>query len=80
MVTNIVGFLLMGAGLTLFWRGYRDLGANLTAFPRPLETAQLVESGAYGLVRHPLYGALVLAGFGWALLTASVPGLASRAR
>jgi len=71
MVTSVVGLVLIVAAATLFWRGWRDLSDNLTAFPKPLETARLVDTGAYALVRHPLYGALVFIGVGWALFSAS---------
>jgi protein-S-isoprenylcysteine O-methyltransferase Ste14 len=47
------------------------LRENLTPFPRPLPGAQLVESGAYRLVRHPIYGGLILGALGWGLATAS---------
>ncbi len=30
-----------------------------------------MESGAYRLVRHPIYGGLILGATGWSLLTAS---------
>jgi protein-S-isoprenylcysteine O-methyltransferase Ste14 len=48
-----------------------DLRENLTPFPRPLAGARLVESGAYSLVRHPIYGGLILGAAGWGLWTAS---------
>jgi protein-S-isoprenylcysteine O-methyltransferase Ste14 len=38
-----------------------------------------VETGAYRLVRHPIYGGLVAASLGWGLLTASAPALAGAA-
>jgi protein-S-isoprenylcysteine O-methyltransferase Ste14 len=45
-----------------------NLGRNLTPLPYPKEDGQLVDRGAYGLVRHPIYsGGLALA-FGWALV------------
>jgi protein-S-isoprenylcysteine O-methyltransferase Ste14 len=74
LVTSAIGAGLIVAAMALFIRGFHDLSSNLTPFPKPLEKAQLVETGAYGLVRHPLYGALVIVALGWALLTASIPG------
>ena len=55
-------------------------GENLTPFPEPLPGARLVESGAYRLVRHPIYGGLILGALGWGLLTASPLALARRPR
>ena len=65
------GLLLIGCGAILALRGLFDLRENLTPFPRPLAGARLVESGAYSLVRHPIYGGLILGAAGWGLWTAS---------
>jgi protein-S-isoprenylcysteine O-methyltransferase Ste14 len=67
----VVGGALILLGGVLSLRGVLDLRENLTPFPKPLENAQLVESGAYRLVRHPIYGGLILAALGWGLLRAS---------
>jgi protein-S-isoprenylcysteine O-methyltransferase Ste14 len=69
-----LGAILAGAGLV----GLRD-GDALTAVPRPRDEARLVEAGAYRLVRHPIYGGLVLAAVGWALMRASIPALLAAA-
>ena len=61
---------LAGASLTL--AGALHLGRNLTPFPRPREDAILIRSGAYRLVRHPIYSGLILAAFGWALFVGGV--------
>lgn len=74
-VSAIIGLLFIGAGAALFVRGLLDLGHNLTPMPRPLEGASLVQSGAYALVRHPLYGGLTIASVGWGLVTASPAAL-----
>jgi protein-S-isoprenylcysteine O-methyltransferase Ste14 len=65
------GVLLVAAGGLLAVRGVLDLREALTPLPHPRAGAELVESGTYRLVRHPIYGGLVLAATGWALLTAS---------
>lgn len=70
-----LGLVLVALGGLLAVRGVLDLGANLTPFPRPKEEARLVENGVYRLVRHPIYGGLVVAAAGWALLRASPIGL-----
>jgi protein-S-isoprenylcysteine O-methyltransferase Ste14 len=59
-------FLLMiaaGCGLA----GTVSLGRNLTPFPKPSASAQLVQTGIYGLMRHPLYTAVFCGSVGWAL-------------
>jgi protein-S-isoprenylcysteine O-methyltransferase Ste14 len=48
-----------------------NLGRSLTPFPRPLPKGKLVTSGAYRLVRHPIYFGVLLASLGFSLLTYS---------
>jgi protein-S-isoprenylcysteine O-methyltransferase Ste14 len=71
----VLGMLLAGAGGLLAFRGVVDLHDNLTPFPRPLPDGHLVDRGAYGLVRHPIYGGLIVGAFGWGLATASPPAI-----
>ncbi|HVA86577.1 MAG TPA: isoprenylcysteine carboxylmethyltransferase family protein [Candidatus Saccharimonadales bacterium] len=71
------GVVLMAAGGWLALRGLFDLRESLTVFPRPRDDARLIEQGSYGLVRHPIYGGLVLGGLGWGLATAAPVSLAA---
>ncbi|MBI5880475.1 MAG: isoprenylcysteine carboxylmethyltransferase family protein [Chloroflexi bacterium] len=71
------GFALMVAGGALGIAGLLHLGESLTAFPRPLERGQLVTSGAYALVRHPIYAGLIIAAVGWALWNTGLLTLAA---
>jgi protein-S-isoprenylcysteine O-methyltransferase Ste14 len=66
-----VGVILIVAGAGLVLRGFQGLGRNLTSVPRPRPEAELVESGIYGRVRHPIYGGLVIAALGWSLALVS---------
>ena len=66
----VSALLICGGGL-LAVRGVLDLRENLTPFPKPMEGARLVESGAYRLVRHPIYGGLILGAAGWGLVSSS---------
>jgi protein-S-isoprenylcysteine O-methyltransferase Ste14 len=72
----VVGILLIIGGIVLAFRGAVDLGAALTPLPRPRDHAELVETGAYAVVRHPIYGGLILAAFGWAIVQASIVAVA----
>jgi protein-S-isoprenylcysteine O-methyltransferase Ste14 len=72
-----IGVALLLGGLTLGLAGARALGAGLTATPRPKAGAALVDSGVYGVIRHPLYAALILASLGWGIAMARVPALAA---
>jgi protein-S-isoprenylcysteine O-methyltransferase Ste14 len=69
--TDVLGAVLLGTGGLFALRGLVDLRENLTPFPLPLPGARLVDTGAYRLARHPIYGGLILGALGWGLLTAS---------
>ena len=72
------GFLVVAAGVA--GAGVLALGKNLTPFPKPSACAELVQYGIYSIIRHPLYTAVILTGFGWAMLWVSWPsGLAAAA-
>jgi protein-S-isoprenylcysteine O-methyltransferase Ste14 len=72
----VVGIVLITGGIVLAVRGVVDLGGALTPLPRPRDGAELVETGAYAFVRHPIYGGLILAAFGWAIVQASIVAVA----
>lgn len=59
------GLIAMGGLLAL--AGVFVLGKNLTPLPRPRENAALVQTGAYRIVRHPIYGGLIMMVWGWGL-------------
>jgi len=61
-----LGLLSIGGVLALV--GMLALGNNLSILPHPKAGAELVESGPYALVRHPIYSGVILGAIGWALL------------
>ena len=65
--------LLVSAGFG--WAGTISLGRNLTPFPKPSASSRLVQTGIYGLIRHPLYTAVFCGSVGWALVWRSWPAL-----
>jgi protein-S-isoprenylcysteine O-methyltransferase Ste14 len=75
----VLGAILVGQGGLLAARGVLDLRENLSVFPRPPAGARLVDTGAYRLVRHPIYGGLILGALSWSLVTASTPAMAGTA-
>jgi protein-S-isoprenylcysteine O-methyltransferase Ste14 len=75
VATSIAGAVLIAAGGVLATRGVYDLRDALTALPYPRADADLVQTGVYRLVRHPIYGGIVVAAVGWGLLTASPAAL-----
>jgi protein-S-isoprenylcysteine O-methyltransferase Ste14 len=70
------GVVAFVAGAALVLRGARDLGPSLTPLPRPAEDARLVDAGVYGVVRHPIYGGVILGSAGLGLIAASPGALA----
>ena len=71
-----IGGALVLAGAWLGIAGVRVLGTNRTPFPEPKPGSQLVTTGIYARVRHPLYASVIALGFGWALLWRSGPAFA----
>lgn len=67
-----VGGVLCAAGGLLGTAGLFGLGRNLSALPHPKDDAELVQSGAYRFVRHPIYCGLIVAAAGWGLAFRSV--------
>lgn len=57
------------AGAYLLAAGIGALGRQLTPFPKPVRQASLRRDGAYGLVRHPMYGGGLLLALAGALLS-----------
>ena len=66
-IATFAGLVLMIAGAALALAGVLRLGPNLTVLPAPKDCAELVESGAYGIVRHPIYSGLITGALGWGL-------------
>jgi len=66
---SLVGLALLVGGAGLLVGGVAKLGVALTPLPYPAADAVLQETGVYRVVRHPMYCGVILAGFGWALLS-----------
>jgi protein-S-isoprenylcysteine O-methyltransferase Ste14 len=65
--------LLIAAGCGI--AGTVSLGRSLTPFPKPSAGTRLVQTGIYGIIRHPLYTAVLCGSVGWALVWRSWPAL-----
>jgi protein-S-isoprenylcysteine O-methyltransferase Ste14 len=73
-VAALVIGVLASLGLGLF--GALRIRRYLTPLPYPVEHSQLVTTGVYALVRHPLYSSQLFAALGWTLFTLSLGHLA----
>jgi protein-S-isoprenylcysteine O-methyltransferase Ste14 len=69
------GWLLLLIAALCGIGGAVALGRNLSPFPQPSPEARLIQKGIYGLIRHPLYTALMCGAVGWALVRESWPAL-----
>ena len=67
---------MLGLGaLVLIIKGLIDLGKNLTPLPYPIDNGELVQTGIYGIVRHPLYSGGILTALGWTIFQFSLSHL-----
>jgi protein-S-isoprenylcysteine O-methyltransferase Ste14 len=65
------GTAVLVAGLWLFRRAHADLGLNWFVTLALREGHELVTSGVYGRIRHPMYAAIFLVSLGQGLLLAN---------
>jgi len=59
-----IGFLIIVISLTILLVAIKDLGRNLSPFPRPINNSNLVTKGIYRFTRHPMYYSLIFISFG----------------
>ena len=60
----LVGFLIIIIALIILFVAIKDLGKNLSPFPRPKNNSNLVNKGIYRFTRHPMYYSLIFISFG----------------
>ncbi len=58
-------------GLLIDILAFLQLNTNLSPYPTPKAGGELVQSGVYAYVRHPIYSGILLLTFGYALHEAS---------
>ena len=59
-----VGFLIIIIAFIICLVAIKDLGRNLSPFPRPRNNSNLVTTGIYRFIRHPMYYSLIFISFG----------------
>ena len=77
--TTVAGAVVALGGAVVGMWATRSLGAALTPFPEPRHGTVLVEKGPYGVVRHPIYSAVIAVLVGVAIAAGSVVGLGAAA-
>lgn len=76
-IGRMLGIVVGVFALWLLFRGVADLGRNLTPNPKPIDDGQLVQTGAYAVVRHPIYAGLIFGMLAIGLFLNSLIGLLS---
>ena len=68
----LVGFLIIIIAFIILLFAIKDLGRNLSPFPRPIKNSNLVTTGIYRFTRHPMYYSLIFLSFGVFLTKLSI--------
>ena len=68
----LLGYLIIIIALIILLVAIKDLGRNLSPFPRPLNNSKLVTKGIYRFARHPMYYSLIFISFGVFLTKLSI--------
>ena len=67
-----MGFLIIIIAFIILLFAIKDLGRNLSPFPRPLNNSNLITTGIYRFMRHPMYYSLIFISFGVFLIKLSI--------
>jgi len=59
-----LGILIIIIAFIIMLVSIKDLGRNLSPFPRPINNSSLVTTGIYRFTRHPMYYSLIFISFG----------------
>jgi len=67
-----LGFLIIIIAFIILLVAIKDLGRNLSPFPRPINNSNLVTTGVYRFTRHPMYYSLIFISFGFFITKLSI--------
>ena len=70
--TYFAGYLIIIIALIILLFAIKDLGRNLSPFPRPINNSNLVTKGIYRYTRHPMYYSLIFISFGFFITKLSI--------
>jgi len=59
-----IGFLIIIFALIILLVAIKEIGKNLSPLPRPIKNSNLVTTGIYRFIRHPMYYSLIFISFG----------------
>jgi protein-S-isoprenylcysteine O-methyltransferase Ste14 len=66
------GLVILGLSVIFGMVALLQLNTKLSPFPSPVSSGRLLTTGAFRLSRHPIYTALIFAGFGYAIFQTSL--------
>jgi len=67
-----LGILIMIIAFIIMLVSIKDLGRNLSPFPRPINNSNLVTTGIYRFMRHPMYYSLIFISIGVFIIKLSI--------
>ena len=71
-LSYLIGFLIIIIAFIILLIAIKDLGRNLSPFPRPINNSNLVTIGIYRFTRHPMYYSLIFISFGVFIIKLSI--------
>ncbi|GFH61646.1 hypothetical protein CTEN210_18122 [Chaetoceros tenuissimus] len=71
VLTFLFGPVACLAGVAVAALGLKDLGSNLSPFPKVPENTELVQTGIFAEIRHPIYAGLLCFSLGLSIWTGS---------
>ena len=71
-LSYFLGILIIIIALIIMLVSIKDLGRNLSPFPRPINNSNLVTTGIYQFMRHPMYYSLIFISIGVFLIKLSI--------
>ena len=72
LFSYLVGFLIIIIAFIILLVAIKDLGRNLSPFPRPIKNSNLVTKGIYRFTRHPMYYSLIFISFAFFITKLSI--------
>ena len=63
-IFSFFGLIIIIISSIIMFLAIKDLGSNLSPFPRPVANGNLITYGIYSFMRHPMYYSLILISLG----------------
>jgi len=68
---SILGIVICGLGVVVLVLALLQLNTNLSPFPSPKTNSELIQTGLYQFIRHPIYTGILLMLFGFGIYQSS---------